>query len=283
MNEEIGFIGLGHLGLPMAENLVQAGYRLAVFNRTAAKAGPLVAQGVRLAARPADAVTSGGIVVTVLWDDASMEEVVMSDAFLDRLGNGVHVSMTTISPAMARKLAAVHAEYGSAYVAATVFGLSEAAVARELWIPMAGPQAAKDRVRPLLGAMGGQGIFDFGEDAGAADVVKLVGNFLIASAGYAVREGLAMAKDNGVDPRAVIDMLTQTLFPAPIYRSYGRRIAEQGELVFHQVAIPRKDVGLFREAARQTDLRTPVADMVQTLLLADDGGQRQDGQADPLA
>lgn len=271
MNEEIGFIGLGHLGFPMAQNLLQAGYRLAVFNRTAAKADPLVAQGARLADRPADALTDGGIVVTVLWDDASVDEVIRSDGFLDRLGSGVHVSMTTISPAMSRTLAAVHARHGSAYVAATVFGRPEAAAAKELWIPLSGLQTAKDRVRPVLEAMGGRGIFDFGEDVSAANVVKLVGNFLITSAGYTVREGLAMAKDNGVDPRAVIDMLTETLFPAPIYRSYGRRIAEQGELVFSQASIPRKDVGLFREAAHQAALRTPIADMVQTLLLTDQG------------
>jgi 3-hydroxyisobutyrate dehydrogenase-like beta-hydroxyacid dehydrogenase len=168
MNDEIGFIGLGHLGLPMAGNLILAGHRLAVYNRTPAKGDALVAQGARPASWPADAVTSGGVVFTVLWDEASIEEVVTSDGFLERLGDGVHVSMTSISPEMSRRLAGVHTEQGSAYVAATVFGRPAAAAETELWMPLAGPQAAKHRVRPLLEAIGGRGLFDFGEDSSAA-------------------------------------------------------------------------------------------------------------------
>lgn len=270
MSDIVGFIGLGHLGLPMATNLLDAGYSLLVYNRTARKADALVAQGARLATRPVDAVTTGGIGATIVWDDAALESVVVSDGFLERLGpDGIHLSMSTVSPEMARKLAALHARHGSAYVAAPIFGRPEAAVARQLWIPFAGPRVAKERVRPLLTAMGGQGIFDFGEDAGAGTIVKLVGNFLITSAGYSLREALAMAARNGVDPKAVVDMLTQTLLPAPIYRSYGARIAE-GNAPFSQSPIPLKDVGLFKNTARQVEAPTPIADHLYDLLRSED-------------
>ena len=266
MSEMIGFIGLGHLGLPMATNLLNAGYELRVYNRTSSKADSLVAQGAHLASRPADVVTSGGIVATIVWDDAALESVVMSDGFLEQLGpGGIHLSMSTVLPETAKKLAAIHAQYGSAYVDATIFGRPEAAVAKQLWIPVAGLQQAKERVRPLLQAMGGQGIFDFGEEVGAATLVKLVGNFLIASAGYSMREALLMAEKNGVDPKAVVDMLTQTLFTAPIYKNYGRRIAEN-TAPFSQNAIPLKDVGLFKKTAQQVDSPTPIAKLVQDLL-----------------
>jgi 3-hydroxyisobutyrate dehydrogenase-like beta-hydroxyacid dehydrogenase len=272
MSETIGFIGLGLLGLPMATNLLNAGYPLRVYNRTASKAEPLVAQGAHLASRPVDVVTSGGIVATIVWDDTALESVVMSEGFLERLGpGGIHLVMSTVLPETSKKLAAIHAQYGSIYVEAPIFGRPEAAVARQLWIPLAGPQQAKERVQPLLKAMGGQGIFDFGEEVGAATLVKLIGNFLISSAGYSLREALSMAEKNGVDPRAVIDMLTQTLFPAPIYQNYGKRVAEKAP-IFGQSKIPLKDVGLFKKTAQQVASPTPVASLLYDLLRSDAGG-----------
>src|SRR5581483_9174867 len=153
MSETIGFIGLGNLGSALASNLLKAGYALRVYNRTVSKAEPLVAQGAQQASQPADAVTRGGIVVTILWDDESVESVVTSDGFLEQLGEGgIHLAMSTISPAMAKKLAAIHAQHGSVYVEAPIFGRPEAALAGQLWMPLAGPQPAKERVRPLLQA-----------------------------------------------------------------------------------------------------------------------------------
>ena len=269
MSETIGFIGLGHLGLPMATNLLNAGYPLRVYNRTASKAETLVAQGAQLAPRPVDAVTSGGIVASIVWDDAALESVVMSDGFLEHLGpDGIHLSMSTVLPETAKKLAAIHAQHGSVYVEAPIFGRPEAAFAKQLWIPVAGPQSAKERVRPLLSAMGAQGIFDFGEEVSAATLVKLVGNFLIVSAGYSMREALSMAQKNGVDPKAVVEMLTQTLLPAPIYQSYGRRIAEN-TAPFSQNAIPLKDVGFFKQTAQQVESPTPIARLLHDLLRSD--------------
>jgi 3-hydroxyisobutyrate dehydrogenase-like beta-hydroxyacid dehydrogenase len=267
MSETVGFIGLGNLGLPIASNLLDAGYSLTVYNRTAGKAAPLVEQGARLAANPADTVTPGGIVMTLLWDDESVESIVMSDGFLERLGTGgIHVGMSTISPEMAKKLAAIHAEHGSIYMEAPIFGRPEAAVARKLTVPFAGPEQAKERVRPILKAMGGEGLFDFGEEVGAATAVKLIGNFLIVSAGQSMLEALTMAEKNGVDPKPVVDMLTQTLFSAPIYQSYGKMIAEKQYSQFTQSKIPLKDVGLFQKTAQQVQSPTPISSLLHDIL-----------------
>jgi 3-hydroxyisobutyrate dehydrogenase-like beta-hydroxyacid dehydrogenase len=271
MSETIGFIGLGNLGLPMATNLLNAGYSIAVYNRTGSKAESLVAQGARLATRPVDAVTTGGIVVTIVWDDAALESVVMSQGFLEQLGpGGIHLSMSTVLPETSKKLAAMHAQHGSVFIEAPIFGRPEAAVAQKLWIPFAGPQRAKERVRPLLKAMGGQGLFDLGEEVGAATLVKLVGNFLIFSAVSSLSEALSMAEKNGVDPKAVVDMLTQTLFPAPIYQSYGKMIAEK-TVHFSQSNIPLKDVDLFKKTAQQVESPTPIASLLHDLLRSDEG------------
>ena len=266
MSETIGFIGLGNLGLPIATNLFTAGYPLRVYNRTANKAESLVAMGAHLANRPVDAVTSGGIVASIVWDDAALESVVMSDGFMEHLGpGGIFVSMSTVLPETSKKFAAILAQHDCILVEAPIFGRPEAAVAHQLWIPLAGPQQAKERVLPILKAMGGKGIFDFGEEVGAATLVKLIGNYLISSAGYSMREALSIAEKRGVDPKAVVDMLTQTLFPAPIYQNYGKRIAESAS-PFSQTAIPLKDVGLLKKTAQEVEAPTPIANLLYELL-----------------
>src|SRR5690606_25889050 len=135
MSETIGFIGIGNMGEPMARNLLRAGYRLRVWNRTPDKASALVREGATLAATPAEAVEPGGIVVTMLADDGAVQETAFgAQGFGPRLGQGVHLSMSTIAPATAARLAAEHAQTGASYVAAPVFGLPPVAAAGKLWI-----------------------------------------------------------------------------------------------------------------------------------------------------
>jgi 3-hydroxyisobutyrate dehydrogenase-like beta-hydroxyacid dehydrogenase len=135
MDETIGFIGLGKLGLPMATNLVDAGYKVRVYNRTEGKAGALVARGAQECRRAADVAEQGGVVVSVVWDGSALEEVASSEGFLERLGQGgLHISMSTVSPEISRKVGDLHSRHGSVLVEAPVFGRPEAAVARGLSI-----------------------------------------------------------------------------------------------------------------------------------------------------
>jgi 3-hydroxyisobutyrate dehydrogenase-like beta-hydroxyacid dehydrogenase len=266
MSDTIGFIGLGLLGLPMATNLLNAGYSLRVYNRTASKTDPLVAKGAYLASSPADTAISGGVVASIVWDDAALESIVTSDGFLEKLGQGgVHVAMGTVLPETSKKMAALHAQHGSVYVDAPIFGRPEAPMAKQLWIPISGPQQAKDRVKPLLEAMGGQGIFDFGEEVGAANLVKLIGNYLSISAGHSMHEAVKVARKMNVDPKAVMDMLTTTLLDAPIYKSYGKRVVEM-EKPFSLSAIPLKDVGLLEKLGQEVDSPTPIAHVLLEIL-----------------
>src|SRR6266851_580443 len=166
MKETVGFIGLGGMGLPMATNLLKAGFDLRVYNRTADKARPLLEQGAILARSPAEAAAPGCIVVTMGSDDRAVEEVTLGPGgLLDRLGDGVHVSMSTIAPRTARRLADLHRERGSRYVASPVFGKPEVAAQAKLWIVTSGDAAARARVRPLQEAIS-QRVFDFGDEPG---------------------------------------------------------------------------------------------------------------------
>src|SRR5277367_5687644 len=173
MKETIGFIGLGGMGLAMATNLVKAGFGLCVYNRTAEKARPLLELGARLARTPAEAASPGGVVVTMVSDDRVIEEVTLgADGLLGCLGDGVHLSMSTIAPRTARRLADLHRERGGRYVASPVFGKPEVAAHAKLWIATAGDPSARARVRPLQEAVG-QRVFEFGDEPGAANVIKL--------------------------------------------------------------------------------------------------------------
>src|SRR5881392_4309525 len=177
MKETVGFIGLGGMGLSMATSLLKAGFGLRVYNRTAEKARPLLDKGARLARSPAEAAEPGGVVVTMVSDDRAVEEVSLGpDGLLARLGDGVHLSMSTIAPSTARRLANRHRERGAHYVASPVFGKPEVAAQAKLWVVTAGNAAARARVRPLQGAMS-QRVFDFGDEPGAANIIKLAGNF----------------------------------------------------------------------------------------------------------
>jgi len=269
-SETVGFIGLGGMGSVMAANVLKAGFGMRVYNRTPEKAAPLVEQGAARADTPAGAVQRGGIVVTMLTNDQAVEEVAFGeDGFGQALGEGgVHVSMSTISPELSRKLAERHAALGAQYVAAPVFGKPDAAAARKLWIATSGPEDAKARVRPVLDSMG-QGVYDFGEDAGAANVVKLTGNFLLGAAIEAMGEAFTLAQKNGVPRQAVYELFSSTLFACPVYQNYGKLIAaEHYQPIGAVPSLIRKDFGLLLQEAKNSHVPMPLASLVHDRLTA---------------
>jgi 3-hydroxyisobutyrate dehydrogenase-like beta-hydroxyacid dehydrogenase len=269
MNKRIGFIGLGNMGQPMAHNLLKAGYEVHVYNRSASKVKPLVEAGAQQGTTPQDVVEPGGIVITMVANNAALEHVTLGpQGILNRLGpNGIHISMSTISPTLAHQLAEQHTQKGVAYVAAPVFGRPDAAAARKLWIAVAGSAAARERIRPVLQALG-QGIFEFGEAPERANIVKICTNFLIVAAMEAMGESLTVAEKNGIDRSAFIDMISHTLFASPIYQNYGKMIAERHFTpVGFQMALGLKDINLFLESAEQAQAPMPLGNLLHDRLL----------------
>jgi len=270
VSEHIGFVGLGNMGHAIAENILKAGYDTHVYNRDGSKAKALVAAGAKQGMRPADVVEPGGVVMTMVAHDAALEDVTLGpDGILARLGpGGVHISMSTVSPATARKMTELHEQEGCTYIAAPVFGRPDAAAARRLWVCCAGATEAKERVQPLLKATG-QGIFDFGDDPAMANVVKLCGNFLVVSAMEALAEALTLAEKHGIDRSAVAQFLTQTAFACPIYQNYGRMIAEKRYTpAGFQMVLGLKDVNLMLDTAEQAKMPLPLANLVHDHLLS---------------
>ena len=271
MSETIGFIGLGGMGSVMAANVLAAGFGLRVYNRTAEKAEPLVALGAAQADTPAGTIAGpGGMVATMLTNDAAVEEVTTGkNGLAGALGaGGIHVSMSTIAPDTARRLAQAHRAHGEWYVAAPVFGQPKAAAERLLWVATSGPEDAKARIQPLLDALG-QGVYDFGEDPGAANTVKLAGNFLFGAAIEAMGEAFTLAQKGGISRQAVYEMFSETLFACPVYKNYGAKIASEEYLpIGAKPSLIRKDMALVLAEAQAAQVPMPLANLVHDRLTA---------------
>jgi 3-hydroxyisobutyrate dehydrogenase-like beta-hydroxyacid dehydrogenase len=273
MRPVIGFVGVGNMGRPMAANLLRAGYPVRAWDRTPARAAALAAEGATVVSRPEEVAEAGALVISSLSNDRALVEVVGANTeLLRRLGpGGIHISTSTVAPDTSRRLADGHAHHGVAYLAAPVLGRPDAAAAAKLWVFLSGPAGAKERAEPVLAALG-QGVFDLGEDAGAANVVKLACNFLLASAIEAMAEAFTLAEKNGIERRRVADLLVQTVFDCPVYRNYGRQIAEQRyRPALFKLSLGRKDVGLVLQTAASSRVPMPLADLLHARLVAAEG------------
>ena len=266
---KVGFIGLGHMGAGMAANLLKVGHQLTVYNRTPAKVEPLVAQGAKAAAGIADACR-GDAVITMLANDEALEGVVFGDAgvIASLPAGAIHISSSTISVALAERLAVAHAEARQQFVAAPVFGRPSAAAAGQLFVIAAGEPAAVSAAAPLFDAIG-QKTFVISDTPQAANLVKLSGNFLIAAVMESLGEALALVGKAGIDRRRYLDILTSTLFGAPVYSTYGDLIAEGAfEPAGFAAPLGFKDIRLALAAAEDLRVPMPLAGLLRDRFLA---------------
>jgi 3-hydroxyisobutyrate dehydrogenase-like beta-hydroxyacid dehydrogenase len=263
-----GFVGLGSMGLPMARNLLKAGHEITVYNRSHERAELLRAEGAQLAGSPADA-SEAGIVFTMLADDVAVEEVVFGDRGIAAgAKNALHVSMSTISAAMSRRLAAAHRERGQSYVAAPVFGRPEAAAAAKLTIVAGGERGAVERCRPLLEALG-QKVYVVGEQPWQANTLKIGGNFLIGSMLEALGEAFALMRKSDIDPALFLEIVNGNLFRSPVYENYGRAmLAGTFEPPGFKLRLGLKDVRLALAASDETATPMPFASLLRDHFLS---------------
>jgi 3-hydroxyisobutyrate dehydrogenase-like beta-hydroxyacid dehydrogenase len=278
----IGFIGLGQMGAAMAANLVRAGHEVTVYNRSAGKAAVLVAQGAHGASTVAQACR-GDVLVTMLANDAAVDAVAFgSGGVIESLTRGaIHISSSTISVALSERLDGAHARAGQRFVAAPVFGRPDAAAAAKLFIVAAGAPDAIASAAPVLETIG-QRTFVLGEKPPTANLVKLSGNFLIASVIEAIGEAMALVAKGGVDRRQYLEFLTSTLFGAPVYKTYGSLIVEEKfEPAGFAAPLGHKDITLALAAAENLRVPMPLASLLRDrfLTLLARGGDSLDWSA----
>lgn len=262
---DVGFIGMGRMGRGMAACLARAGHRVRAWNRSPEGARGL--EGVTPVASAAEAF-SGDAAITMLADDAALEAVVVAGGLLDgRERPGLHIGMSTVSVALARGLAAVHARAGVAYISAPVFGRPDVAEAGKLNIAAAGPEDAIARAEPLLAAMGAQ-TWPFGREPERANAVKLAGNFMLVAAIEAMGEACALTEAHGIAGSDFLDLMTSTLFASPVYKGYGGLIAAgRYEPPAFVLKLGAKDVRLGLQAAEAAGVPMPFASVLRDTLI----------------
>lgn len=267
MTADVTVVGIGGMGSGIAANLIKAGYRVAVWNRDRAKLAPLLDAGAVEVEHPREVFVAAPVVFSVLADDAAVREVILDSGALRQAGEGaVHVNLATISPALAEEAATVHAEQGVGYVAAPMFGGVPVAQAGKLNIVTAGSPALIEQVRPFLDAVSAK-VWPVGEQPRQANVVKVAGQVLIASAIQSMSEAVSIAERGGIDAGTVVELFTSTITPGPVYTNYGGLIASKKYTpAGFTPVLGRKDVDLARTQAATTGLRLPVGDLLSGLL-----------------
>jgi 3-hydroxyisobutyrate dehydrogenase-like beta-hydroxyacid dehydrogenase len=255
------------MGTGMARNLLKAGHEVTVYNRTRSRTEELQQEGASVAATPVDA-SRAEVVITMLADDHAVEQVVFgvdgSEGVLSALdSHSIHISMSTIGVALSDRIAAAHSSKSTAYVAAPVFGRPAAAEAAQLAIIAAGPANSLERCQPLFDAMG-QRTFIVGEKPSSANLLKLIGNFMIAAVIETLGEAFALGRKGGLDSALLLEVLTGTIFPAPVYKNYGRMISQQDfEPAGFKMPLGLKDVRLAMAAAESLNVPLPVASLIR--------------------
>jgi 3-hydroxyisobutyrate dehydrogenase-like beta-hydroxyacid dehydrogenase len=263
---KLGFIGLGNLGSPIAENLLKNTQQLFVYNRSKEKSKPLVEKGAVACTSVSEIASLCDIVFSAVSNDAALKEITDGkDGIAAHLKEGgIHVSVSTILPATAGELYALHGKYKNHYLASPVMGRPEAARAGKLNFLVSGNKAAIEQAKPFLLKAGGSGVWEFGDEPGAANVAKLCSNMLIMTAVEAMAEGIQLAAKSGVDPVVWMNMLTQTLFNAPVYINYSNILLNEQFLPpGFSLRLALKDVNLVIEQAATVHAKMPVGKTVQ--------------------
>jgi len=275
---ELGFIGLGTMGAPMVLNLLKAGHQVRVWNRSKAPLDELARAGAQPVDSPIQAAEAE-VLISMLGDDVAIRSVFIDAKALDGLAAGsVHVNMSTVSVALAKELAALHAERAVAYVSAPVLGRVDVAAAGNLNILASGPADALIRVQSLFEVLGRK-TWHFGEGAELACVAKLSANLMIAAAIEATAEASTLAGGYGISRGTFIDMITSTLFAVPVYQGYGKLMVDkQFEPAGFKLSLGLKDIRLALEAGEAAQVPLPFASVLKDNLL--DGMAHGQGDQD---
>jgi len=258
---KIAFLGLGKMGAPMARNLLSAGFEVTVWNRS-----PKALEGARVAGSAAEACAGCEAALSMVSDDAATESVAI-DAAKGLAKGATHISCSTISTALARKLEKMHADHGQEYLSAPVFGRPEAAAAKRLVVVPAGKPGLIERFRGVFEALGRMTVVA-GTEPWQANALKVCGNFMIASMLETFGEAVAVMKKSGVGPAVFLEAMNG-LFASPVYANYGAIVVDRKfEPAGFQLKLGLKDVRLALAAAEEVGAALPIASLVRDHLIS---------------
>ena len=273
----VGFIGLGIMGKPMAQNLLRAGYSLVVLNRSRAAVDELVAEGAKAGDSPRDVAARSQVVITMLPDSPDVESVVLgNDGVAQGIdGAALYIDMSTIAPASARKIAEALGKRGVDVLDAPVSGGEQGAKNSALSIMAGGSDAAFERAKPILEALG-KNIVHVGP-SGAGQVTKACNQIVVGVTLEAVAEALALAEASGVDPVKVRAALLGGFAQSKVLEVHGQRMIERNFVPGFKAKLHRKDMNIAAQAGDERALDLVAAKLVRERfdeLLAKGEGER---------
>lgn len=258
---KIAFLGLGKMGTAIARLLLQHEKDLTVWNRTASHAEPLVREGAKAAQSAAEAVGGADVIFTVLMDDPAVEGVLYKGKVLESMRKGaIHVSLSTLSVELSRRLTEEHKSRGQHFVAAPVFGRPHIAEQGKLWVAVGGAKEAVEKIHPLLERFS-RGVTVVSENPWSAHGLKLTGNFLITAMIASLTEAFIGIEALGIEPAVFLETVNNALFQSKFYEMYGGIMLHPPEKPGGTIALGEKDTRLFREAVHAEQVPTPLADM----------------------
>lgn len=260
----IGFLGLGSMGSAMASQLVEAGFDVVVWNRSAEKVAPLVELGATAASEPLEALTQE--VSFSMFATDQVAETVLSDETVAQMAGKIHANMASVSPACASTLKARFEAHGARYIASPVLGRPNVAASGNLNILAAGSPEDIAKAQPYYDAMGKK-TWMIGEDQPLANLVKIAVNYNIIHAIQALAESIALTEAAGVDAPRFVDILSNTLFGGVVYSGYGDLIARKDYLPqAFSLELGLKDLNLARGEATNYGVTLPSADLLGNIL-----------------
>jgi len=263
MAQSIGFIGLGIMGHPMALNLVKAGYKVTVFNRTRSKAEPLEKAGARVAATPAEAARLADVVMIIVSDTAAVEEVVLGKGgILETLRSGaIVIDSSTVSPALSRKLACHAAGKGASWLDAPVTGSKHGAERGELTFMIGGDRETLDRALPVLQVLGKKHIYCGAHGSGLS--AKLAQNAIQATMVEVFCEGFVLATKAGVHPQTMFEIIQSSMARAALTDFKAPFIFKGDFTPYFPLKLMHKDLELAMETAYAQNVPMPAAAAVK--------------------
>jgi 3-hydroxyisobutyrate dehydrogenase-like beta-hydroxyacid dehydrogenase len=261
----IGFLGLGTMGIPMASNLLKAGFKVQVWNRTASKAQPMAVLGAKVGKGPAHVAAESDMVITMVGRPQDVEQIVLGpDGVADGIRAGaVLVDMSTVSPATSRQLAGAMTARQAEFLDAPVVGSKGPATSGELVILAGGLPQTLERCRPVLSKMGKTIIHAGGVGTGSA--LKLATNLMLAHLAAGFAEGLLLVQRAGLDPKRYLDVLEASTFRSPWYQSKGVSMVKREFGVHFALKHMRKDLLLMSELAQDVKADLPVTRAIEAL------------------
>jgi len=257
MKPTVGFIGLGLMGSPMAQNLLRAGFPLVVWNRTAKRAEALAQEGARVAGSPREAAAAADVLVTIVSDPPALEQVLWGpNGALGGLPQGsVLIDSSTVSPALARQIAAACAERSAEFLDAPVTGGTWGAEKGELVFIVGGKREVLERVEPVLAAMGKR-FFHVGP-AGAGQTVKLAMNMILALEVQALTEALALVTRAGVPAERLVEVMQSSMARAPVLDVKAPVILSGNFAPSFPLRLMHKDLGLALDLSKELGVPLP--------------------------